>query len=210
MNIQSTMGETQLFAAAPEDTRAAIMRATYEALTSHGYANLTIQRIADEFEKSKSLLYHHYDGKDDLLVDFLQYMVEHFEQETTCAGCSDPTDRLEDLLDRVVPVDIDPEKHAFTSAMVELRAQASHDPAYREQFTEHDIVLRDRFADILRDGVDDGTFADVDPDQTAAFLLALVNGIRSQRVTRDDDGGVPATRAELDEYLDRHVRRGDD
>ncbi|WP_267640166.1 TetR/AcrR family transcriptional regulator [Haloarchaeobius amylolyticus] len=203
------MGETQLFAAAPEDTRAAIMRATYEALTSHGYANLTIQRIADEFEKSKSLLYHHYDGKDDLLVDFLQYMVEHFEQETTCAGCSDPGDRLDHLLDRVVPVDIDPEKQAFTAAMIELRAQAPHDPAYREQFTEHDRALRDRFADILRDGIEDGTFADVDPAATADFLLTLVNGIRHQRVTRDDDGSVPAARAELDAYVDRRLRGGE-
>ncbi|WP_435318940.1 TetR/AcrR family transcriptional regulator [Haloarchaeobius sp. TZWSO28] len=210
MNIQSTMGETQLFAAAPEDTRAAIMRATYEALTSHGYANLTIQRIADEFEKSKSLLYHHYDGKDDLLVDFMQFMLEHFENETTCGDCSNPAERLDHLLERVVPDELDPEKHAFTSAMIELRAQASHDPAYREQFTEHDTALRDRFAAILRDGVADGTFADVDPEQTADFLLALVNGIRTQRVTRDDDGGVPGARAELDAYVDRHVRGGDD
>ena len=37
-------------------TRAAIMEATFEALSKHGYADLTIQTIADEFEKSKSLL----------------------------------------------------------------------------------------------------------------------------------------------------------
>jgi AcrR family transcriptional regulator len=208
MNVQS-MGDAQLFAEAPDDTRAAIMRATYAALTEHGYANLTIQRIADEFEKSKSLLYHHYDGKDDLLVDFLEFMLEHFESEATCAGEKDPEERLDALLDRVAPVDLDPERHAFTSAMVELRAQAAHDPAYREQFTKHDLVLRDRFAVIVRDGVEADVFGDVDPDSVAAFILAAVNGIRHQRVTRDDGGDVPVTRRELDEYVTQRLGRGD-
>ncbi len=202
------MGGTQLFADAPEDTRAAIMRATYAALTEHGYANLTIQRIADEFEKSKSLLYHHYDGKDELLVDFLAYMLEHFEAETSCEACPSPRARLDDLLDRVVPEELTDEKRAFTSAMVELRAQASHDGAYREQFTKHDTVLRDRFAGIVSDGAEAGEFQDVDPETTADFLLAVVNGIRHQRVTRTDDGGVPTTRAELDSYLELRLYRG--
>ncbi|WP_435333397.1 TetR/AcrR family transcriptional regulator [Haloarchaeobius sp. TZWWS8] len=203
------MGESSLFADAPEDTRAAIMRATYDALTQHGYANLTIQRIADEFEKSKSLLYHHYDGKDDLLVDFLQFMLEHFEAETTCRDCLTPGERLDALLDRVAPRELDDERHAFTSAMVELRVQASHDEAYREMFTKHDLVLRDRFADILRDGIDAGEFAAVDPEATADFVLAVVNGVRRQRVTRDDDGGVTTARDQLDAVLVDRLERGE-
>ncbi len=64
-----------------EGTRAEIMDATYEALRKHGYAELTIQTIADEFPKSKSLLYYHYDAKDDLLVDFVDWLVEEFAAE---------------------------------------------------------------------------------------------------------------------------------
>ncbi len=204
------MGESQLFASAPDDTRAAIMQATYAALTEYGYVNLTIQRIADEFEKSKSLLYHHYDGKDDLLVDFLQFMLEHVESDSACEATAAPQDRLEDLLDRVAPVELDEERHAFTSAMVELRAQAPHDAAYCEQFTKHDRSLRERFASIIEEGVETGSFEPVDPDATAAFVLSVVNGIRRQRVTRDDDGDVAATRAELDAYVERHLYGGGD
>jgi AcrR family transcriptional regulator len=203
------MGDTSRFAAAEDDTRAAIMRATYDALTSHGYANLTIQRIADEFEKSKSLLYHHYDGKDDLLVDFLRFMLEHWEATAECREDQDPGARLETLLDRVAAVELDEETAAFTAAMEELRGQAPHDPAYREQFTEHDRALRDRFAEIIAAGIDEGAFHEVDPERVAEFLLTTVNGIRIQRVTRDDDGGVAAARAELEEYLDARLYRGE-
>ncbi|MFC4408433.1 TetR/AcrR family transcriptional regulator [Haloarchaeobius iranensis] len=204
------MGDTSRFAAATEDdTRAAIMRATYDALTSHGYANLTIQRIGDEFEKSKSLLYHHYDGKDDLLVDFLRFMLEHWEAKAECREEQDPRARLEALLDRVAGVELDEETAAFTAAMEELRGQAPHDAAYREQFTEHDRALRERFAEIIAAGIDEGSFHNVDPARAAEFLLTTVNGVRIQRVTRDDAGGVAATRAELDEYLDARLYRGD-
>jgi AcrR family transcriptional regulator len=203
------MGDSSRFAAAEDDTRAAIMRATYDALTRCGYANLTIQRIADEFEKSKSLLYHHYDGKDDLLVDFLRFMLEHWEAESTCREEHDPRARLEALLDRVAAVELDEETAAFTAAMEELRGQAPHDAAYREQFTEHDRALRERFAAIVEDGIEAGTFHEVDPERVAEFLLTTVNGVRIQRVTRDDDGGVAAARAELEEYLESRLYRGE-
>ncbi|MEF8774483.1 MAG: helix-turn-helix domain-containing protein, partial [Halobacteriales archaeon] len=62
------MPPEELFDADAEDTDEALMAATYRALCEHGYADLTIQQIGAEFEKSTSLLYHHYDGKDELLV----------------------------------------------------------------------------------------------------------------------------------------------
>lgn len=61
-----------------EPAKRRIMEATYRALQKHGYGNLTIQHIADEFENSKTLLYYHYDGKDELLVDFLDYVLTQF------------------------------------------------------------------------------------------------------------------------------------
>ncbi|OYR82216.1 TetR family transcriptional regulator, partial [Halorubrum ezzemoulense] len=65
--------------AEPSDTRQAILGAAFRALCEHGYANVTIQRIGDEFDKSPSLVYHHYDGKDDLLIDLLGFLLDEFE-----------------------------------------------------------------------------------------------------------------------------------
>jgi len=66
------------FVGEPVDSREAIMRATYLALREYGYAGLSIQRIADESDLSKSTFYHHYDGKGDLLTAFVDFTLEEF------------------------------------------------------------------------------------------------------------------------------------
>lgn len=76
------------------DTREAIVRATYRALCANGYADTTISAIAAEFEKSKSLLYYHYDGKDDLLEEFLRFVLDQLESELAATDATDAEAQL--------------------------------------------------------------------------------------------------------------------
>jgi AcrR family transcriptional regulator len=186
-----------------DETRTALMRATYDALCKHGYAGLTIQRIGDEFPKSKSLIYQHYDGKDELLVAFLGFMIEHFESEAEIPT-DDSTqilDQLQDHLDRLLDPALDKERYEFMSAMTELRAQAPHDEAYREHFTRSDQIFRSHLTDIIRTGIERGEFREVDPEQTAELLLTTIDGAMLRQVTSDDSMNVQAVRDELDEYI---------
>ncbi|MFC4450062.1 TetR/AcrR family transcriptional regulator [Halorussus aquaticus] len=200
------MSALDIFENDSDDTKSAIMRATYHALCEHGYANLTIQRIGDEFAKSKSLLYHHYDSKDELLVDFLEFVLEKFKADIPAEEYDDPCAHLREVLDHVVPPTLDAERYEFTSAMIELRAQAPHDEAYREQFSRNDRFFRQQFADVVRDGVETGAFRDVDPEQAAALLVTTINGSMLERVTTDDaEDAIRATRRELDAYIDSHL-----
>jgi len=206
------MAPGDVFDADPDDTEAALMAATYRALCEHGYADLTIQKIGEEFEKSTSLLYHHYDGKDELLVAFLGFMLDRFEDDVPFEDVVDPWAELQDVLDHVLAPGMDAEREELTSAMIELRAQAAHDPAYREAFSRHDRFFRDRLAAVVRDGIDRGVFRDVDPDRVAALLQTTFNGAMMQRVTTDpEDGGVPVddVRAELEAVLEDRLLQGD-
>jgi AcrR family transcriptional regulator len=199
------MGETPPFLPDPETTRESIMHATYLALCEHGYAGLTIQRIGEQFEKSKSLLYHHYDDKDELLLSFLQFMLEEHESSVPESSEASPDACLNALLDVLLPPTLDDEQQGFTAAMVELRAQGAHDERYREQYAEHDRALHDHLVSVLEDGIEEGVFRDVDTDRVAEFLSTAINGAMTRRVTGGDDS-VTATREEIDVYLDRVVR----
>jgi len=122
----SNMTHPPPFLEEPDDTRDAIMKATYIALCKHGYSDLTIQRIGDEFSKSKSLLYHHYDSKDDLLLDFLEFMLDQLEEQvpTYQEGADD---HIEEIVDSTFSFGEMHPSTDFAQALVELRTQAAHD-----------------------------------------------------------------------------------
>lgn len=198
------MGTDRSFLEDPEGTREEIMNATYYALCEHGYADLTIQRIGEQFEKSKSLLYHHYEGKDELLLDFLAFMLEEVERSIPDPIEEDARTHLTTIVDRVFLAEGDERDREFEAAMVELRAQAAHDDRYREYFTEHDRFFRERLVDLVEMGVDDGTFREVDPDRVASFLMAVFEGTQSHRSTSNADD-TRTIRDEFDAYLETRV-----
>ena len=181
----------------PDDVHEALMEATYRALCAEGYADLTMQRIADEAGKSKSLLHYHYGTKRELLVSFLAHLLQRFEEKVEATEDDAPDERLRFLLDKMVPQeDDDGDFDRFGLALTELRTQAPHDEAYREQVARNETAIRERFADIIRDGIEDGTFRAVDPDRTASLLFAALDGARVQRVVvagaNPDDPPGPA------------------
>ena len=171
------------------DTREAIMEATYAALCKHGYADLTMQAIADEFDKTKAVLHYHYDTKEELLVAFLDYLLDRFLDTVAVESGDDPADRLVALLDALLLGDHDAmsgiDHWEYHTALLEIRAQAPHNDAFREQLTTNYRYVADAIAAVLEDGVERGVFREVDPDRTATWLLATVNGARLHQVTLD-------------------------
>lgn len=192
----------------PTDTREELMAATYAALCEHGYAELTIQRISDQFPKSKSLLYHHYDSKDELLVDFLSFILDYLETTVPQETDVDAVEQLTDLLEYLLPADPDPERVQFIRAIIELRAQAGSNPEYQAQFTRSTQYFQQRFADIIAHGAETGVFRPVDAEQVASLLVASIDGAMLQQVTTDTASAQPTIhelRAELDAYIDRRL-----
>jgi len=194
------------FAGEPSDSREAIMRATYCALDQYGYAGLSIQRIADEADLSKSTFYHHYDNKQDLLTSFVDFILTEFKRIFSLTAGDDP---VENLLTYVGLI-LDPETVGDVAEMsptadvlgtyVELRAQAIQNESIRQKFTEIDQAFEEQLAAIIRDGIERGDFRDVDPEGTATFVLTLIAGHTFRRSTREDDP-TEAVRAEFEAYV---------
>ncbi len=200
------MTESELFDEEPDDTHEAIMQATYRALCAHGYADLTIQRIGDEFAKSKSLLYHHYEDKDALLVEFLDFMLENYTETLPRIDHDDAWAELQAVLEYVFSPAADREDD-FIVAMVELRAQAAHDETFRAAFTRSDQFIHDQITAIIQSGIDEGVFADVDPNQIAALILMTFTGATTHRSTTEDTDVLTDVHTELQQYLDTRLRR---
>jgi AcrR family transcriptional regulator len=169
------------------DTREAIMEATYRALCEHGYAALTMQDIADEFDRSKSSLHYHYDTKEELLVSFIDHILSDFEELVEDSKAAPPDERLAAFVDWFVFGPDEADRERFHVALLELRAQGPFTETYREQLRRSDTQLVETVAEMLEDGIEAGVFAETDPEATATLIVAALDGARTRQITLEDD-----------------------
>lgn len=204
----------------PADSREAIMRATYLALEEYGYAGLSIQRIADEADLSKSTFYHHYEDKQDLLTAFVDFILAEFTRVFSHEAGDDPLENFRTYVHLMIDPESASDDHvnspsaAVLGTYVELRAQAVQNETFRAKFTQIDRAFEEQLAEIIREGIAAGVFREVDPEATATFVLTLVAG-HSFRVSTREDDPTAAVKATFDEYVEQSLlstkeRRADD
>ncbi|NHN59261.1 MULTISPECIES: TetR/AcrR family transcriptional regulator [Halorussus] len=183
-----------------EETFEEMMGATYRALCEHGYADMTMRRIADESTLSKATYHYHYDTKEELLNAFLDHLIEKFERRLA-ADSSDPGERLDTFLDAIFA----PAEDTSPVALMELKAQAPYHDAYRERFVRMDERMREFVADAVRDGVESGRFDEADPEEAARFVVTAINGAHAREVALGEEPGE--TRQLAERYLERQLGR---
>ncbi|WP_050033385.1 TetR/AcrR family transcriptional regulator [Halorubrum halophilum] len=190
------------------ETDEEIMRATYRALREHGYADLTIKRIAAEYGKSTAAVHYHYDTKEELLAAFLDYILNRFVAAIREVETTDPEQRLTVLLDKLL---VAPQENPDLSvALLEMRSQAPYNEAFAERFRQNDEYVRYLVKAVINHGIDEGAFADVDADRVTRSLMTIVDGARTRSVVFDDVGEYERARVTAEEYVDATLRDTDD
>jgi AcrR family transcriptional regulator len=183
-----------------DDTETAFMEATYCALCEYGYADVTMQDIADQTDRSKASLHYHFDGKDDLFQRFLTYLHEDFRKRTGDPPGETPAERLIALLQTVLSTPDEGEDVQFTTAFLEIKAQAPYNEGLRDRLRRIDEDLVAAVADLVAAGVDAGEFpAETDPDEVASFVSTYLHGTWTRSVAAGCD--VDAMRERLVEYV---------
>ncbi|MFC7132243.1 MULTISPECIES: TetR/AcrR family transcriptional regulator [Salinibaculum] len=181
-----------------------ILDATWRALCTHGYADLTMQDIADETTKSKAALHYHYDSKHDLLVAFLDHVADRFLGRVRDAAATtdgDAAARLSAVIDAALSPPETGDIEDMQTALLELKAQAPHESDFRKRLRESDEQFRDLLAEVLADGIDDGSVRpDVDPDETAHFVVTMFAGAQLRQVS------VGESRQPVRDHIERHLQ----
>ena len=170
-----------------EDSENQIMEATYRAFCEHGYADLSIQKIADEFEKGKSLIYYHFDDKEDLMLSFLDYMMEKAQLEENKA---EPAEQIDLMLDKALGIE-DEEQWQFQKAFQEFRVQAQHNEKFQEKFQEADEAFLQDISSIMQ------TTGAKDPKVAAEIFLSMVEGSISRKVSTGDREGLEKLKEDI-------------
>lgn len=185
-----------------------IMRATYRALRTYGYADLTIKNIAEEYGKSTAAVHYHYSTKDDLLAAFLDYILDQFVDAIHEVETTDPEQRLDLLLDKLL---VDPEDHPdLLIAMLEMQSQAPYKEEFAERFQQNDEYIRYLLRTVIDHGIDQGVFADVDAAHEARVLMTMVYGARTRAVVLDEQDALSTARRAAEAYVTAVLLDGGD
>lgn len=170
------------------ETRDAILEATRAALREHGYAELSMAKVAAAFDGSQSLIHYHFEDREGLLTAFLARERERFEA-SLAALPDDPGERLDRLVtERIAGLD-DPETASLVGAYVGLHGAALESEPLRRELAALDDALHTAFRETVAEGIDRGVFRDRDPE-TVARLLVAGHDSAFLRVTLDDSPEV--------------------
>jgi len=181
------------------ETTDTIIRATGRCLCEYGYADLTMQRIAEEYSLTTAAIHYHFDTKEELLNALLDDLVDRFERKLACES-DDPRDQLVVLLDAVfTPSNAD----EFPVALMELKAQAPYHDSYRKRFGELDETLRTVVEDAVDAGIEAGYFDAVDAAEVARFVGTAINGGHLRMVALGQDS--TETRQVVEKYLETRL-----
>ena len=187
-----------------DDPAAEILDATYLALCKHGYADLTIQNIADESDRSKATVHYHYDSKEELFAALLDHLYDRYVARIDDADGDTARQRLDAVLD-VLLADEAPLDREFHTAVLAVTARAPHDDAIRERVAAFDRRLFETLRDVVAAGVDAGEFdADVDPSLVAEQLATSIKGAQLRRFATDRS--AERSRDAIDGLVDARLR----
>lgn len=178
------------------DSTEKIMEATYEALSENGYADLSIQKIADKSDMAKSAIYYHFDDKEELVIEFLDYVNEQLEIKMQEINNKESSDQLEELIDLFLNIE-DDEMWGLHKAFFELRNQALTNEKLRAEFKQFDRDMKEKLQTILvKNGVSD-------PDKISNILLSTIDGSIARFIIMDDKEGLEEMKNHIKELAKR-------
>lgn len=183
------------------ETEQQILEATLHALMTHGYANLTISDVSEEFEKSPSLIYHYFDSKDELMAELYDYLSNVYFDFIQEIDIDDPIERLRFLIEIILYSDEYTPNDEFYISLYEIMVHVPHSKALEEKYIQNERKATDFMANILREGMETGQIKRTDPLQTAAFLSAAIDGVRLHRILLGDDETVAIPRDIIEQWL---------
>lgn len=185
------------------ETEVEILEATFDALCRHGYADLTLRKIAAEFEKSRSLIYYHYRTKEELFAALVLYLIDRYEERMALGEIDDPVIRLNRYVETALFGLDDPDfdHWAFHTALLEFRVQANHNESLRPAIEQSYARVLDIVVAIIEDGIESGDFREVDPVAAAKLIVGAVDAARTLKIVGVDETAPETFHEAIGEYV---------
>ncbi len=179
------------------------MEATFRAISKHGYSDLRMRDIGNEMEMTRQVIHYHFDGKNDLMSSFLEYVAEQYEGSVEVDGDADPRSELDARIDQCL---FGPEFEEFTHwdrmrVYHELFAHAQNDEQHQQILDDHYAEIRDSIVRVVEEGVEEGVFHDVDAELVGQLITDVIHVARERKISLGHDDAPEQARRGIDEFV---------
>jgi AcrR family transcriptional regulator len=165
--------------------RPQFVEAAASVIAERGLAATRLADIAERLGTSPAAVLYWFDSKEELLSEALSYEEERFRVELAelLEADATPSERL----DRLILASVgEPSSGASDWRLwMELWTRALREPEAAGTRAELDRAWRGEIAAIIADGQRSGEFGGGMPDDVAAELAALLDGLAVQNTLRD-------------------------
>jgi AcrR family transcriptional regulator len=165
----------------PERTRERLLRAAFQEVRRTGFRNAGINTILAATNVTKGALYHHFGSKEALgyaIVDEVIAELVHNRWLRPMLSDGHPIDTLIGIVQRLP---VRPEDIRQSCPLLNLAQEMSPlDEKFRKRLERIFLAWQEGIAALVRRGQSQGTVRrDLNPDETASFLVAMVEGYAS-------------------------------
>ena len=161
-----------------EETRSKIIFSAVKLFSAKGYNTASVDDICTDAGISKGAFYHHFKSKQDLFLALLDSWLETIDNA------------IEASKDKTVPETFMQITEAFPyifataneglPMFLEFWLQASRDEKIWQASVKPYRRYHKYFTDLIKKGVDEGSFVEVDPDLASRMIISTAMGLLLQ------------------------------
>ena len=161
-----------------EETRARILEAAVKQFSVNGYNKASVDSICEQAGVSKGAFYHHFKTKQDVFLALLDGWLQTFDQAIE-ASKDRPVPETFQMMTEYFP-------YIFQSAsdnlpmFLEFLQQASRDEKIWQASIAPYRRYHKHFASLIKRGIAEGSFVDVNPDLAARLIVSAAMGLLLQ------------------------------
>lgn len=166
--------------------RSELLRTVYRVMARGGVHRVPLQKIAEEAGVSKGLLLYHFDTKDAMVVEAMQWVLEATEARIRQhIKEAEGTDRILAAILDAIWIDAEANRDFFRFYLDGVEHQA-RSPQFEEFGDRGRNVINRLYEEVIADGVARGLFKVTDVGLAATEMRAVIEGIFLQWLQRRD------------------------
>lgn len=188
----------------PARTRESLRQAAFEEMHKSGFRGSDVETILRKAGVTKGALYHHFDSKEALGYAVVDEVIAQIMREKWQLPLQDARHVVDVLIGIVRSTSVQPGHISCGCPLNSLSEEMSPlDEGFRKRTAKVFKNWHQAVATALRDGKASGVVRnDIDPDETATFLIAAYEGYISLAKNSQDAGVLQAGQKTLVRYLE--------